>query len=149
MNFLSLLSGFGVTWNTTFEASPIASTDKVNSGPTNFHNVATAVRERLTHEHVMTYLTDGSVASDGWHKPGAAIGYTGTTAPTTRPDGSTAFTQAIDTGRIYFDTNGNVPVIKVLLGVSPTWTRISGLIQTTTLDPVSPVDGEMWYRTNV
>ncbi len=60
------------------------------------------------------HATLGTAANTGGeHSLGAAVLYVGTTAPTNRPDGSTALaSNNIDKGRLWLDTNYTPPALK-------------------------------------
>lgn len=103
MNILKYLLSL-TTWNAAFEATP-AGTDDASQGDDRIVELKGATRERLTKEHVMD-LSSGLVASDGWHRSGSARVYTGTTNPTTKPDGVTAL-DTNDTGRQFFNTSSS------------------------------------------
>lgn len=143
------------TWNTAFEASP-AGSDAPSLGDNNIREVKSAVRERLIKEHKMN-LSSGLIAEDGWHKQGSAIIYFGASAPTTRPDGTTAL-NAEDYGRLWLNTGTNVLYIYTSSGwsgfglLSPVgagWGTLMSLDYLRTSDPSTPSDGQFWYRTDL
>lgn len=92
------------TWNSAFEATP-AGSDVPSAGDDKIRELKGAIRERLDKEHVMD-LTSGLLAEDGWHESGSAKAYIQASAPTTRPDGTTALSSA-DNGRIWIGTSSN------------------------------------------
>ncbi len=103
MNILKCLLAL-TTWNAAFEASP-AGTDGASLGDDKITELKGAVRERVAKEHVMD-TSAGTLAADGWHKSGSARVYTGTTNPTTKPDGVTAL-DTNDTGRQFYNTTSH------------------------------------------
>jgi hypothetical protein len=92
-----------VTWDATFETTP-AGTDNIAQGDDRIRELKTANRERLEREHIGS--TTDTQADHGWHREGSAMAYVDTAEPTTRPDGTTALTAAIDEGRLWIDTDG-------------------------------------------
>ena len=100
MNLLKVLLG-SVVWNSAFNVSP-AGSDDVGQGDDKIVELKEAVYERLVKEHEMDE-TSGAAAEDGWHRAGSAVTYTGTSNPTTRPDGVTAL-NAADNGRLFMNT---------------------------------------------
>lgn len=98
MNSLLNLFNALVTWNSNFEDNPEGG-DSPSYGDDEIRLLKSAIRERFEKEHTMD-LTTGTSGSDGWHKNGVAKVYYQATAPTTRPDGTTALTSA-DNGRLW------------------------------------------------
>lgn len=94
-SFLRLFNAL-VTWNSNFEDNP-SGDDSPSYGDDEIRLLKSAFRERFEKGHMMN-LASGTVASDGWHKSGSAKLYYQASAPTTRPDGTTALT-ADDNGR--------------------------------------------------
>lgn len=88
-------------WDAAFEASP-AGGDSPALGDNKITELKSATRERGEKEHDWAIST-GTYASHGWHKLGSAKVYYGTSAPTVRPDTSTALTSA-DAGRIWINS---------------------------------------------
>jgi hypothetical protein len=89
-------------WNTTFEVEP-ANSDLVGAGNEAIQELKTAVQERLVQEHNMNLADTAPQARHGFHKPGSARAYVGTSAPTLLPDGVTAL-DVNDAGRLWFRT---------------------------------------------
>lgn len=103
MNLLKVLLG-SVVWNSAFNASP-AGSDDVGQGDDKIVELKEAIYERLVKEHTMDE-SSGAVAEDGAHRAGSAVVYTGTSEPTTKPDGVTAL-DADDNGRLFVNTSSN------------------------------------------
>lgn len=112
------------TWNAAFEATP-AGSDSPAQGDDRIRELKADVRLRLAKEHT-TYVSgsaSGTEAEDGWHRAGSAMIYVAASAPTTRPDGSTALTAA-DDGRLWYDTAN--AVLKYY--AHPSWTTVPAVI---------------------
>lgn len=77
----------------------------------------------MSKEHV----TLAATSAGGEHKQGSAVAWAQTTAPTTRPDGSTDLAAA-DLGRIWLDTTNNVLKMLTAVGASDTWTPIGEVL---------------------
>lgn len=88
--------GDGTAWD---ETSP-ASSDLISQGDDEIRDLRKGTRIRLAKEHD----TPATSSAGGEHKAGSAKIYIQSSAPTTRPDGSTALTSA-DDGRIWFDAD--------------------------------------------
>jgi len=86
-------------WNDSYEQEP-ADSDSPSGGDDEFRDLKRNVRERMLYEHQWK----DSLTTDGHHKEGSARTYYTNTAPTTRPDGSTAL-DSDDMGRVWFDIN--------------------------------------------
>lgn len=96
------------TWNASTEAVP-AQADAPSTLGTTARADRVNVRERMENEHT-SYTTKGgtsggSATADFLHKAGSAKAYYEASAPTVRPDGSTALAAA-DAGRIWVDSAG-------------------------------------------
>jgi hypothetical protein len=100
-------------WDAAFEASP-AGSDSPALGDNKITELKSAIRERVEKEHDLATST-GTFASHGWHKLGSAKVYYGTSAPTVRPDGSTALTSA-DAGRMWI--NSSTYAVQVYTGTA-------------------------------
>lgn len=81
------------------EASP-ADSDLVSTYPVQQRDMRKSWRIRQDKEHVAV----GSSSAGGEHKPGSAKVYVASSAPTTRPDGATAF-DSNDQGRLWLYNN--------------------------------------------
>lgn len=90
------------TWNSAFAATPSGGAP-IGEGDDRIRELKTAIYERLVKELVMD-LSSGLAAEDGWLKSGASKIYVGESEPTTRPDGTTALTEA-DYGRLWYNTS--------------------------------------------
>ena len=98
---------------------PSATTSLRSSNPELLANNA-ALEAALNREH--EYSTGGTTADQAHHRPGSARAYFQDTAPSTRADGSTAFTST-DLGSLWFDTNATPDNLAyVLTATTPTWT---------------------------
>jgi len=86
-------------WDASYESEP-ADSDSPSGGDDEFRDLKRNVRERMLYEHQWK----DSTTTDGHHKEGSARTYYTNTAPTTRPDGSTAL-DSDDMGRVWFDIN--------------------------------------------
>lgn len=111
--------------DSSFVVSP-ADSDPINEGAGEIRDTRQAFVERMAKEHTMyTNSGDGTVAADGWLRSGAAKVYVQASAPTTRPDGSTALS-ATDNGRLWADSDNNL----LYMYSHPNWVSLtSGGIQ--------------------
>lgn len=101
---------------------PAATTTLRISNPQILANNA-ALETALNLEH--EFSTGGTTADQCHHRPGSARAYFQDAAPSTRADGSTAFTST-DLGSLWFDTNATPDnLYYVLTATTPTWTKIS------------------------
>lgn len=111
------------THDAAYEASP-AGSDNPSQGDERIREVKVDYRIRLGKEHKMyTTGSDGTEAADGWHKAGSAMIYVAASAPTTRPDGSTALSSA-DDGRLWYDTAN--AILKYY--AHPSWTTVPAVV---------------------
>ena len=99
---IEFLSLFGLTWNQAFEDTP-ADTDNPGAGDDRIREAKSEVRQRADQEHV--WLGTASTA-ETVHREGSARAYYQSSAPTLRPDASTAL-GASDDGRIWVDSDTN------------------------------------------
>lgn len=102
-----------VVWNTAYEAAP-AGGDSPSGGDDSIRELKQATRERLAKEH-KSDLSSGTAALEGWHKQGSAISYYAATAPTTRPDGTTALDSS-DYGRLWYKTDTGLAYVYTSTG---------------------------------
>lgn len=142
-----------VVWNTPYEDSP-AGGSSPSLGDDQFRELKQAVRERFEKEHKMN-LAGGTVAGDGWHKPGTAVVYYQASEPTTRPDGATALTSE-DNGRLWIRSSD----YRISFYAHPTWVRattnngldntfsavnvFNGNLRIPTSEPATLADGDVW-----
>jgi len=103
----------GTAWD---EDAPALS-DAHGNGALEIRDLRMGLRLRLQKEHT----TPAGSTAGGEHKQGSAVAWIQDTAPTTRPDGSTALTSA-DLGRIWIDTTNNVIKSLTAIGSPNTWT---------------------------
>lgn len=89
-------SGDGTGWS---EGDP-ANSALLSEYPIETRDLRIGARLRLKKEHT----EPAGTTAGGEHKPGSAIVYVASTAPTTRPDGATAFSSA-DQGRLWHYNN--------------------------------------------
>lgn len=97
--------GTGTSWN---ETVPPDSGEKVSSGPIEIRDVRKGVRIRAEKEHT----TYGNSSAGGEHKPGSAVAYYQSAAPTVRPDTTTPLSSA-DNGRLWIDSDTNYVYIYI------------------------------------
>lgn len=115
------MSSLSVTWDTYFADRP-ANGDSPQQVDDRIRETRLAMEERLGREHLL-------VASDvfdtnnnqGYHRPGSAMAYYQTAAPTTLPDSADALASgALSNGRLWVNTSDDgLYYYKV-----GTWTRI-------------------------
>lgn len=118
-------SGDGTGWD---EASP-SDGSKISTGPIEIRDLRVGVALRLAKEHV-----DPAASSvGGEHKMGSALAYNQLSAPTLRPDASTALTNA-DKGRLWFDGNR----LWIYDGVSNGWGLATGYTRKAVLQQAHP-----------
>jgi hypothetical protein len=100
-------------------------TDPRQDGALEITSLRGAVKKRVDKEHVaLGVITGGSLATGGGeHKPGSAKVFVGPTAPTLRPDGSTALAAA-DDGRLWIKTVSDVPT-EIHARVDNAWVKLS------------------------
>jgi hypothetical protein len=123
----------GVGWD---EAAPVAATDPHGNACYEIQDLRMGLRIRLGKEH-----TAPSVSSAGCeHKQGSAVCWIQTSAPTTRPDGTTSLTSA-DLGRVWVDTTNNVVKVLTAIGTPNTWTPIGQLLLATYAGGSEPARG--------
>ena len=97
-------SGDGTGWS---ETTP-ADTEFVKDGAKEVRDLRKGARIRLAKEHD----TPAASSVGGEHKAGSAKAYYQSSAPTTRPDGSTALTAA-DNGRLFVDSDDNAVYVYI------------------------------------
>ena len=135
------------TWNAAFELAP-ANTDNVSAGDDEIREDRTAVRERLANEHT-TYVADGTagaVAKDAIHKGGSAAGLLQNAEPATRLAGEALADTSRDKGYIWFDDD-NEDVFYIWTGAA--FATPGFVLSNKIADPVAPVTGQMWIRTDL
>lgn len=96
-------NGTGKTWDV---ASP-ADAEFVKDGAKEIRDLRIGAGGRLAKEHVAPATgasTYASSDSGGEHKPGSAVAFYNGSAPTTRPDATTALDNANDRGRLWMDS---------------------------------------------
>lgn len=128
-------------WTDTFDTSPPESQDHGRGGE-RIRETRAETRARMMPEHnvgVSPFTTapaGTNYTDDGRHNPGSARGFTGAVSPTQllRPDGGgaavgpTAFAAALganDTGRVWVDESGGVPVARWWTGSR--WAGVRGV----------------------
>lgn len=135
------------TWNAGFEIAPAAA-DNVSAGDDEIRETRTGTQERAANEHT-TYVadsTEGAVAKDWIHKGGSAVGLLQNAEPGTRLSAEALADTSRDKGYIWFDDD-NEDVFYIWDGtdfVTPGY-----VITNKEADPVAPVAGQMWFRTDV
>lgn len=135
------------TWNAAFELAP-ANTDNVSAGDDEIRTDRSATRERMDNEHT-TYVADstaGAVAKDWLHLGGSAVGLLQNAAPATRLSGEALGATSRDKGYIWFDDD-NADLFYIWTGAAFALPGIA--IPSCTSDPVAPVTGQIWFRTDV
>jgi len=93
-----------VTWDGSFETVPPPTGEAVSAGAARITTLKVAVRERAEREHIGA--TADTNSDHGVHRPGSAMAYWQTTAPTKLPDGVANL--ANDTkskGRVWVDSD--------------------------------------------
>ncbi len=97
-------------WNVSY---PIDHTT-IGDVPGEIRKLKTSTKTQIDREHEIP--VDGD-ATGGEHSLGSSVLYMGTSAPTNRPDGSTALaSNNIDKGRLWLDTNYTPPALKYWSG---------------------------------
>lgn len=92
------------TWNSSYEADPAGSASP-SEGDDEIRGLKLEFRSRLDQEHV---ILNTASTGQSTHRSGSAVAYFQTTAPTLRPDGTTALGSS-DSGRLWVDSdNGNL-----------------------------------------
>lgn len=126
------MAGSDAAWDASFEGTPVV-TDDSGLDYQQHQNRAVMVRKRGDIEHDWGSAGGAGFTGSGRHSPGSARIYSGATAPTTilRPDGTALVAGDMPTGsgasptlgandtfRVWQDTSGYIPVLKVLETVS-------------------------------
>lgn len=93
-----------IDWDATFETTPTGASSPA-AGDDRIRELKENLRVRLAHEHAWAVGAPGYTVQ-GLHRMGSAIAYYQASAPTTRPDGTTALTTA-DAGRLFIDSDTN------------------------------------------
>ena len=135
------------TWNAGFEIAPAAA-DNVSAGDDEIRETRSAVQERLANEHT-TYVADstaGAVAKDCIHKGGSAVGLLQDAEPGTRLSAEALADTSRDQGYIWFDDD-NEDVFYIWDGTA--FVTPGFVLSNKVADPVAPVTGQMWIRTDL
>lgn len=90
-------------WTSGFEGTP-AGSDSPAQGDERIRELKETVRAVVAKEHELDPTAGDVIADQGWHKAGSAKAYVQSTAPTTRPDGTTSL-DADDEGRLWIDSD--------------------------------------------
>jgi hypothetical protein len=96
------------TWNANFRSNPLSS-DTPTRGDDEIQATRQATDERMKNEHT-TYLSDGTngtAAKDWLHKPGSAVAFYQSSAPTTKLSG-----EALEDGMIWIDSDDGIVYIR-------------------------------------
>lgn len=104
-------------------ASP-ANSANVGAGNEEMQDIKDTFRVRIAREHELSLTEASPQTLHGAHKPGSAVPYVQSSAPTLRPDGVTALGED-DHGRLWIDTD----TLKIYFwnwsGSSGAWTEVS------------------------
>lgn len=122
----------GTGWD---ETCPLT-TDAHGNAMYEIRDLRMGLRIRMNKEHT----TLGASSAGCEHKPGSAVCWIQATAPTVRPDGTTALTVA-DIGRVWIDTTNNVVKALTAVGSPNTWTPIGQLLLATYSPGSEPTRG--------
>lgn len=82
-------------------------TDLVGNGDEAISDTRSTLCDRIVKEHFLDTLETSPQPQQGRHRPGSAVSYAQSAAPTLKPDGS-AVLDAIDHGRLWIDTDTGV-----------------------------------------
>lgn len=129
------------TWNSAFNASPLASADP-SEGDDRIRETRSQVQQRMEHEHdwLGTSETTGGV-----HREGSAKVYYEVTEPTNKPNSTDGALASADAGRIWKDATKKGAYVYD----GSAFEKLDPVIENLTSDPVSPATGQIWLRTDL
>ena len=140
-----------ISWNAAYEDQPGVD-DSPSLGYVEFNDLKENIRLRFANEH---RFQTANPASDqqGWHRQGSALVYFGTTAPSTRPDGITAFTTD-DLRRLWYNTEDESLHILTLTTPDVLWTEVASrqfslTTGTAVPDDADGQDGDIYFQYEV
>lgn len=99
---------YGVTWNGTFDGSPVA-TDNIGNGYAEILALKQGVRERIGRDHEFDMANSGTIANQAVHKKGSARAFMSVNSPTNLESANLASDITnIHDGKIWFQANSRV-----------------------------------------
>lgn len=108
-------------WTAAWNASPTDS-DLVGNGDEAIADTRDTIGDRIVKEHFLDMSEVSPQPQQGRHRPGSAVSFAQSSAPTMKPDGS-AVLDAIDHGRLWLDTDTNIMYFWKWATSSGAWTE--------------------------
>lgn len=130
-------------WDAAFEADPSGSKNP-SLGDDDIRALKGEIRYGMDHESAWLGTTR---TLRGVHRNGSAKVYYQAAAPTTKPNSSDGALTSADAGRVWIDSDDQAPY--VYDNTTSSFLRVGRTIQLMTTDPATPLQGEVWLRTDL